>query len=92
MAILMEEAGLGSRSAFKLDATQAHLADALGLTPVHVNRTLKALKEAGVVRIGGRTVHIGGWDALANAAISAPPTSISGGAHRRCNGGSSPPG
>lgn len=66
IAILMEQAGLGSRSAFTLEATQTHLADALGLTPVHVNRTIKALKEAGVLRLEGRTVHIDKWNALAS--------------------------
>lgn len=66
LAVLMEQAGLGSRSAFTLEATQTHLADALGLTPVHVNRTLQALKQAEVVRVEGRTVHIEDWDALAS--------------------------
>jgi CRP-like cAMP-binding protein len=64
MAILMEAAGLGSRSCFRLEATQTHLADALGLTSVHVNRTLKGLKDTGVVSIEGRNVHIENWDAL----------------------------
>lgn len=66
LGVLMEQAGLGSRCAFDLEATQTHLADALGLTPVHVNRTLKALKDAGLVRVEGRTVHILDWDALSS--------------------------
>jgi CRP-like cAMP-binding protein len=65
LALLMEQAGLGSRSAFALEATQTHLADALGLTPVHVNRTLQALKAAGIVRVENRIVHIDNWKALA---------------------------
>ena len=62
----MEQAGLGTRKTFTLEATQTRLADALGLTPVHVNRTLKAMKEAGMVRVEGRTVHIDDWDGLAS--------------------------
>ena len=49
---------------FEFPVTQAHLADATGLTPVHVNRTLKALRDEGVVFVSGRTVHILDWDAL----------------------------
>lgn len=38
-----------------LPITQEHLADALGLTVVHINRTLRALREDGTVEIrGGR--------------------------------------
>jgi CRP-like cAMP-binding protein len=48
---------------FELPMTQCHLADAAGLTPVHVNRTLKALSSIGT-RFSQKTVRIGDWDAL----------------------------
>lgn len=48
---------------FDLPMTQWQLAHATGLTSVHVNRTLKALAEAGTA-FQHRTVRIADWDAL----------------------------
>jgi CRP-like cAMP-binding protein len=46
--------GLATPEGFPIDLTQADLGDMTGLTPVHVNRTLRKLREAGlaVVRDG----------------------------------------
>lgn len=64
----MEAAGLGERTRFALPVTQAHLADALGLTTVHVNRTIMALRpDCGLTMTGGE-VRIADWDALARLA------------------------
>jgi hypothetical protein len=49
---------------FRLRMTQSHLADATGLTPVHVNRSLKALGRAGLVFRAG-TVYIEDWERFA---------------------------
>ena len=44
-------------SSYDLPLTQTDLAECLGLTPVHVNRTLKELRERGLVTFrGGRVV------------------------------------
>ena len=61
----MEHSGQGDRSDFLFELTQAQIGDALGLTPVHVNRTLKALKTIGVLEIEGRIVRIPDWPRLA---------------------------
>jgi len=61
----MEQAGRGERHEFTLDLTQAQLGEILGLTPVHVNRTLKALKGQGLVAVSGRTLRISDWERLA---------------------------
>lgn len=45
-------------------ATQAHIADMTGLTSVHVNRTLQALKQDGVVALHGRAIRILDWERL----------------------------
>jgi CRP-like cAMP-binding protein len=45
--------------------TQLQLADACSLTAVHVNRTLKQLRDNGLVRVRSRTVQILDWDGLA---------------------------
>lgn len=48
--------------------TQEQLADTTGLTPVHVNRTLKALEKKGLIdRPNPRVVRIGDWRKLAEA-------------------------
>ena len=44
---------------------QAHIGDAAGLTPVHVNRTLQGLRRDGVLRTADRTVHFDDWEGLA---------------------------
>ncbi|UNK79469.1 Crp/Fnr family transcriptional regulator [Sphingopyxis granuli] len=44
--------------------TQEQLADFLGLTPVHINRTLKTLEEAGGIRRSGRRLTIGDVEVL----------------------------
>lgn len=66
MALRMESAGLGDRHVFRLQATQTQLGDALGLTPVHVNRTIQTLRKMGLVAIRSPEVRILDWDALAN--------------------------
>lgn len=52
---------------FPFPVTQSQLGDALGLTAVHVNRTLRALREEGLVTVYDRTVHILDWDGLVEA-------------------------
>jgi len=63
-----ELAGIGSRTSFALDATQEQLADALGLTSVHVNRTLQRLRSEGVVSTRGHAVDVLDWERLADIA------------------------
>lgn len=51
--------GIGDRTGYDCPLTQYHLADALGLSAVHVNRVLRQLREAGLVtfREGQVTFH-----------------------------------
>jgi CRP-like cAMP-binding protein len=65
MGLRMECAGLGTRSEFTLDASQEQLADALGLTSVHVNRMLQRLRSEGLIGSANRNVTIQDWDGLA---------------------------
>jgi CRP-like cAMP-binding protein len=67
-AVRQEAAGLGPLHRYELPMTQEELADALGLTPVHVNRTLKALEASGLIEREKRSVTIADWDALRRAA------------------------
>ena len=64
-AIRLEAAGLGKRNEYTLPMTQEQLADCTGLTPVHVNRTLKALGHDGVISRTVRSVTVDDWKRLA---------------------------
>jgi CRP-like cAMP-binding protein len=64
-AVRLEVAGLGEQCDYELPMTQEQLADALGLTSVHVNRTLKALEAEGLIERRHRSVKIADWKKLA---------------------------
>lgn len=55
---------LTSDMTFSLPLTQELIADALGLTTVHVNRTLRALREDKLIAMDGRSVTIIDFEAL----------------------------
>ncbi|HEY0413035.1 MAG TPA: Crp/Fnr family transcriptional regulator [Allosphingosinicella sp.] len=63
-----EAAGLGSPDRFELPMTQEQIADATGLTAVHVNRMLRALVDEGVVARGRRELRITDWPRLRSIA------------------------
>lgn len=65
IGIRSEQAGLGSRDEFILEASQGQIGNALGLTAVHVNRTLKALRQSKTIEIDGRIVRVLNWPLLA---------------------------
>lgn len=67
LAVRYEAAGLGARTAFDLPMTQEQLGDALGLTAVHVNRTLKSLEAEGLIVRDKRSVSIASWNGLQRA-------------------------
>ncbi|CAN5148045.1 Crp/Fnr family transcriptional regulator [soil metagenome] len=65
LGLRLEEAGLGTKTKYRLQPTQLHLADALGLTNVHVNRVFRELRDANVVATStDRMLDILDWDAL----------------------------
>ncbi|MES2445376.1 MAG: Crp/Fnr family transcriptional regulator [Pseudomonadota bacterium] len=68
LATRREAAGLGARDTFELPMTQEQLGDALGLTAVHVNRTLKALHDDGLITRSKRSVSIADWARLRDTA------------------------
>ena len=59
-----------------LPITQEHIGDALGLTSVHVSRTLKQLREDDIVSLRGHALHIFDRAALLDVAVIAQPSSI----------------
>ncbi len=63
--VRLEKAGLGNRSRYELPMTQEELADCVGLTPVHVNRTLRTLDRQGLIERPRRAIVIHEWARLA---------------------------
>lgn len=57
---------------FALPLTQSELADALGLSTVHVNRTLQELRKSGQIVFQGGTVEISDFAALAKLGMFMP--------------------
>lgn len=89
----LEAVGLAEPSGYKLPMTQEQLADALGITPVHVNRVLKDLDREGLIVRDKRFVRVPNWEALRKVGgfnemylhleqFARPP--IAGGASRQC--------
>lgn len=68
MATRCEWIGAYRNGSFPFPITQEQIADALGLTSVHVNRSLQALRQEGFVRVSRGEVTILDWDALVFAA------------------------
>jgi CRP-like cAMP-binding protein len=60
--------GLAPDRTFEMPMTQPELADALGITPVHVNRTIRDLKTAGLITLRSRRLTVHDWDGLMSAA------------------------
>lgn len=60
----LEAAGLADAHGYELPMTQEQLADALGITPVHVNRVLRELDHEGVVVRHKRFIEVPDWEKL----------------------------
>ena len=63
-AVRLEQRGLTTDHGFELPLTQEQLADATGLTSVHVNRVLKTLETEGLITRKRRQIHFNDWRAL----------------------------
>lgn len=63
---------LTSESSCEFPITQADLGDAMGLSTVHINRTLKELRAAGLIRLRGRQLTIPDFAALQAASLFDP--------------------
>lgn len=66
-AVRLEVAELGKSNQYTLPITQDQLADAVALTPVHVNRKLKELEAEGLINRTKRNITIHDWPKLAKA-------------------------
>jgi CRP-like cAMP-binding protein len=67
-SLRLKVAGLGDVTDYEMPITQEQIADCTGLTPVHVNRTLKVLEAENLIaRRSSRAIQIGDWKKLAEA-------------------------
>jgi CRP-like cAMP-binding protein len=66
------------RTRFALPLTQQRLAEYLGLHPIHLNRTLRALREQAIADVGSREVTIYSKGRLRQTAGDLSPWSASG--------------
>jgi CRP-like cAMP-binding protein len=63
-ALRSRSAGLSQAQSYTLPMTQEQLGDAVGLTSVHVNRTIRALVQEGLLRFDRRQLTILDWDRI----------------------------
>ncbi|MGY2053125.1 Crp/Fnr family transcriptional regulator [Methylobacterium sp. JK268] len=70
--IRLRSVGLTDGTSCDLPVTQVELADATGLSTVHVNRTLQELRARGLVVLRGKVLTIPNLAALQDAALFSP--------------------
>ncbi|MBA9069899.1 CRP-like cAMP-binding protein [Methylobacterium sp. RAS18] len=68
MYLKLQAVGLAEHYRCPLPLTQIDLADALGLTNVHVNRVLKEMRGRTLITLHGETLVIEAWDELLRVA------------------------
>ena len=64
--------GLAQGNSFAFPVTQMDLADATGLSTVHLNRTLQELRASGLITLRDRTLTIRDIQALRSTAMFNP--------------------
>ena len=62
--VRLKRVRLTGERTFSIPLTQELIADALGLTTVHVNRTLRALRDDKLIAMDGRSIVIVDFEAL----------------------------
>jgi CRP-like cAMP-binding protein len=67
MLVRLEAVGLAEDHACELPFTQAEIGDALGLSTVHVNRSLQELRGAGLITLRGGALTVEDWEGLKEA-------------------------
>jgi CRP-like cAMP-binding protein len=67
-SLRLQSHGLAKDHRYELPMTQEQLADATGLTSVHVNRVLKMLETDGLITRDKRAIRIEDWQRMSDAA------------------------
>jgi CRP-like cAMP-binding protein len=72
MLIRLEVVGMTENHSYDFPLTQTELGECLGLTAVHVNRTLQELRRAGLITLEGRRLTILDLESLQSIAQFEP--------------------
>ena len=72
MGLRLQVAGQGDGFRFEFPVTQVDLADATGMTNVHVNRTLQEMRSDGLITWTGSEVMIPDWERLQEVGTFSP--------------------
>jgi len=72
MVVKLRAAGLAEGDSYDWPLTQMDLADATGLTSVHVNRTLQQLRRDGLINLKGRRLVVPDLAALMRVGLFTP--------------------
>jgi CRP-like cAMP-binding protein len=67
LMIRLKAVGQGDKNTCAFPFTQAKLGEATGLSIVHVNRSLQALRQDGLITLKAGELRIRNWDATAEA-------------------------
>jgi CRP-like cAMP-binding protein len=67
IAVRLQGAGAAGGDMFDFPVTQEQLADATGLTAVHTNRTLQALRRDGLIQLNSGSLKVLDWQGLREA-------------------------
>jgi CRP-like cAMP-binding protein len=65
LMLRLKAAGLCDGQSCDFPFTQEQMADATGLTPVHTNRTLQALRKQGLIKLASGSLTVTDWNGLA---------------------------
>ena len=68
LAVRLDAHGLADDMGYHLPMTQAELADALGLTPVHLNRVIRSLEVDGLINRSKRDITFPDWEQMRDLA------------------------
>ena len=68
LAVRLDAHGLADDMGYHLPMTQAELADALGLTPVHLNRVIRSLESDGLLNRSKRELSFPDWERMRDIA------------------------
>jgi CRP-like cAMP-binding protein len=64
LQVRLTAAGMAAHGTYDLPLSQIELSEVVGLTAVHVNRSLKELRDKGLLTFKGKMVEVHDWDGL----------------------------
>lgn len=70
--VRLQSVGLSNGHSIELPLTQMELGDALGISTVHVNRSLQALRADGLITFKGGVLTVDDWEGLVRAGAFDP--------------------